>query len=146
MEPVTALFGAACIGALLLAQRGSDADAPILAWMLLQIWAVANILWLFDAMEMLAFFDLPTALLSYVVWFERQDRWIACLAAIMAARLGLHLGYRGPGSTGEVAYFHLINGMFLAALAAVSWKGGIGDVWKRIGSLCDLRRVRSVVA
>jgi hypothetical protein len=139
MEPVAILFGLACSGTVVLAMRSGSVSAVLLAWAMISVWAAANLLWQYDASSMIPLVDLPMASAIFAVWFAGRQKWQRALLAIYMSRMVLHLTYPGSGEYGEIAYFHVLNGTFLAALVAISWKGGIDAA---IGNC--VRRVRSL--
>jgi hypothetical protein len=108
--------------------------------MMVSVWAGANLLWLTDKTAFLPLLTLPVAVAGYAFWYDGRQRWQAWFACIMAARLGLHVIYPGSGSTGEIAHLHIVNLTFVAALVAISWKGGISDAVGAIGRYGGLFR------
>jgi hypothetical protein len=138
MEPVALVFGLACVGCMALSTRAPGRAPLFCATLLTGLWAAANVLWLLNAMEALPLLDLPVACLALVLWHERGRDWQASLSAVLAARMVLHLVGQW-GVIGIVAYLHTANALFLAALAAVSWTGGIDELCARIGRFCRVR-------
>ena len=139
VEPVAILFGLACLGAVALAMRSGSLAAVLSAWAMVSVWAAANLLWLHDASKLIPLIDLPMACAAFAVWYSGRKPWQRALLIIYVSRMVLHLTYPGSGEAGEIAYFHILNVSFLAALVAISWEGGINDA---IGDC--LRRVRRV--
>lgn len=124
---VFALFGLACVGAIVATARGSSSAARIMALLLTGLWAGANHLALSGGIEALALLDLPVAVAAFALWFERREAWQAWLVVAMTARLLAHpLGVNGP--LDWAVYLHTINALFLASLIAVAWNGGVRDV------------------
>lgn len=124
MDWQPALFCFACLGAVCVTTKASTVTPHLFAWLMVSVWAGANLLWLTDQTDKMALLDLPVAIAAYVTWFEDRLKWQRWFASIYAARLFLHLSYPGSGAVGEVAYLHLLNATFFAALAAISWEGG----------------------
>lgn len=143
MHPVAVLFLLACLGTIAMAWRAQSIAAVSLAWSMVSVWAATNLAWLSVSFDMVPLIDLPVAMAAYALWHEDRSPWLAWFSAIYGARLFLHLLYPGPGGVGEAAFFHVYNLTFIAALVAISWKGGadaIGDC------LRGLRRLRSLLA
>ncbi len=143
MEPVALIFGLACAGAFAASVRSGSAVAQVLALMLGSIWAGANILWLIDGLAWLCVAELPLALIGYVAWYDGRQRWRAAFAAIYAIRLPVH-AMAALGILADIQYKHLINGLFLAALIAIAWEGGIADLVA--GCRRAVRRLRLLLA
>jgi hypothetical protein len=142
VHPVAAILGLACLGTVALAMRSDSVAAVLLAWAMVSVWAAANLLWLSDASKWIPLVDLPAASLAFATWYAGRQSWQRALFIIYGARMLLHLTYPGSGGYGEIAYFHVLNATFLAALVAISWKGGIdaaiGYCMRGVRGLCVL--------
>jgi len=144
MEPIAILFGLACLGAVVLAMRSGSVAAVLSAWAMVSVWAASNLLWLSDQSRLIPLVDLPMASIAFSIWYAGRQKWQAALLAIYASRMVLHLTYPGSGESGEIAYFHVLNTTFIAALVAISWKGGIDAA---IGNCVrGIRRLRLLLA
>lgn len=142
MDWQPALFGFACLGAVALTTKARAITPHLVAWLMVSVWAGANLLWLSDQTDKMALLDFPVAAGAYVIWFEERKTWQRWFASIYAFRLFLHVSYPGSGAVGEVAYLHLLNATFFAALAAISWEGGADVARDCLRSLSrHLRRV-----
>lgn len=145
MHPVALTFGAACVGAHLLARRSRSGSAELVTLLLAIVWAAANHLAVNGGMYLLALADLPFALLAFALWAERRQRWQAWLCVLFGARLPLHL-FAAWGSVEWVTYLHTINALFLASLIAAAWKGGIDELVAAVRVLVVRQFDRGVAA
>lgn len=127
MHPVALTFGAACAGAYMLAHRSRSGAAELMVLLLAIVWAAANHLALTGGMHLLALADLPLAMSTFVLWFERRRGWQAWLCALFGLRLPLHL-LAAWGGIEWATYLHTINALFLASLVATAWTGGIDEL------------------
>jgi len=142
------LLGLASAGAVALACRSRLATAQTLGLAMVIVWAAANMLVLLGRVDLIAMLDLPIAMAGYAVWHERQERWQAWFAGLYALRLPLHV-LGAWGSVDWIVYVHSINALYVAALIAIAWKGGVGDAidycrrrLRRVHlSLADARRL-----
>lgn len=142
MHSAVALLGLACAGTLVLSMRTGIA-AALMAWAMVSLWAGSNLMWIAGASDLLPLMTLPIACASFALWYEEREEWQRVLLAILAGRMLLHCSHPTMGSPEEAVHFHLLNATYLAALVAISWKGGadaIGDC------LRGLRRLRSLLA
>lgn len=143
MHPAALLLGLACGGALVCAIRRGCIIATLFAWSMVSVWAAANLAWQGLALAYMPWVELPVAAAAYAVWETYGERWQGWFSWITGARMFLWTMYPGVGMPGEAAFLHVLNATFLAALVAISWKGGadaIGDC------LSGLRRLRVLVA
>lgn len=139
MDLAAASFGAATIGAIVLATRANSISGVMFGWVMVSVWAAANLLWLSANMEYMALIDAPVAMMAFTTWWWQRCKWQAALVAVYSGRLALQLSYPGVGSPYEIVYFHVLNLTFVAALACISWEGG-ADVAR--DCLSRLRRLR----
>lgn len=123
--------------------RSGNGAAQFLALSMSVVWACANQLAVLRGVHLLPLVDLPTALATYVVWFDGRREWQAWACALFGLRLPLHL-FAAWGSVAWVTYLHTINALFLGALIAIAWTGGVKDV---VGKCIRyLRGLRDAVA
>lgn len=127
MHPVAALFGLASLGACLAALRSNSGAAQVLALSMAIVWACANQLAILRGVHLLPLVDLPTALSAYVVWFDGRKPWQAWACVLFSLRLPLHL-FAAWGGIAWVTYLHTINALFLGALIAIAWTGGLNEL------------------
>lgn len=119
MDPKVAILGLACLGALFAIRRDS---VRLLCLGMAAVWCEANLLWQIDALEWLPVIELPVAMAGYAAW---QLRTISvAFAGIWTVRLMLHVI---AVSLPFVLYAHALNGLYLAALAVLTWEGGVRD-------------------
>lgn len=141
MHPIAILFGAASFGSAAFSFR-EDAAAHGMAWLMVIVWAGANVLWLHHDMHLLALLDLPVAMFAYALLMIQPSGWRFVVATAFAFRMTLHI----PGAWGMMpveTYLHSINAAFLAALVAISWEGGrraFNDTVDRVRRVRGFRR------
>lgn len=124
MDPKVAILGLACLGTLFAIRRDS---VKLLGLGMAAVWCEANLLWTMDALEWLPVIELPVAMMGYAAW---QFRSISvAFPALWSARLLLHVI---AGLLPFGLYAHILNGLYLAALAVLAWEGGIGDAVQSI--------------
>lgn len=122
MHPVAIIFGAACVGSLVVTRAESRLTRGM-AVMMAVLFCCANLLWVTNRMDALPLFDLPIAMAAYALLCLAPDRTRFVVAVAFAFRITLHV----PGQWGMIPldlYLHWINAAFLAALVAISWEGG----------------------
>ena len=122
MHPVAVIFVIACIGSLAVT-ASEDCCTRFMSIMMAILCASANVLWLYDRMDMLPFFDLPIAMVAYALLCVYQTKKWFIVSVVFAFRVTLHV----PGQWGMIPvslYLHWINAAFLVALLAISWEGG----------------------
>ncbi len=140
MHPIAIIFGAACVGSLLVTRR-EDWLTRGMSVMMAILFCCANLLWLNNRMDALPLFDLPIAMSSYALLCLAPDRTRFVVAAAFAFRITIHV----PGQWGMIPlemYYHWINAAFLAALVAISWEGGRRAI---VGTISRFRSVERVV-
>jgi len=137
MHIAVLVLGVACAGTVILTAATERLLAVLFSWVMVSIWASANLAHIGSIVPFMSIVELPAAIAAYVAWWFERERWQIGFATIMGCRIGLYTLYPGAGAVGEVAFFHVMNFSFVAALAALCWTGGV-DV---LASNC-LRKLR----
>lgn len=124
MFVVPVLFGIGCAAAMWVAAQSRDADARLLSVELFAMWALANVLWLFDRLDYLPALDWLIGVQAIVMLGERRAKWIRFFVLLIALRLTLHVVDYLTAHAFLVPYIHGLNATFALLLVAVSHAGG----------------------
>ena len=124
MHPVPVLCGIGCVVAFGLATYSRDPDARLLAVEIAAVWAGANALWLFNALQYLPALDWIVGVQALVMSITRRERWIKFFLAVIVLRLSLHVVDYLTAQAFLVQYIHGLNATFALLLMVVSYGGG----------------------
>jgi hypothetical protein len=124
------LFGIACCLTVLLARGMSR---MLLALILCETWAISNLGWQWNMLNIYPVIDLAIACISFVMWFETRSKWLGVFVALAASQLALHAIYDIEGAAFQLTYLFLLNVTFALELLVISWKGlaNVRAAWVR---------------
>lgn len=121
---VPILLGIESAGATAVSALSGDDDATLLSTELAAMWALANLLWLYDGLQYLPALDWIVGVQAVVIATTRNEKWPRLFVLLIGARLTLHVVDYLTSHTFTVTYIHGLNATFALLVGIMFYVGG----------------------